>query len=130
MLLKHVVLHDKNKMNLLYDLNLNVEQQYHLNILIQKLNRLLFHRQNVRPFSSQYFRSFIVVVVFLDNVEIRHDEYPRKGTSIDALSKLNTVFKEGKILLSKINRYLSYFFFSWNSHCRQCIRYVLISIVI
>ncbi|CAF0788297.1 unnamed protein product [Adineta steineri] len=28
------------------------------------------------------------------NIEIRHDEYPRKGTSIDSLSKLNTVFKE------------------------------------
>jgi len=128
MLLKHVVLHDKNKMNLLYDLNLNVEQQYHLNILIQKLNRLLFHRQNVRPFSFQYFRSFIVV--FLDNVEIRHDEYPRKGTSIDALSKLNTVFKEGKILLSKNKSIFILFFFSRNRHCRQYIRYVLISIVI
>jgi hypothetical protein len=108
MLLKHVVLHDKNKMNLLYDLNLNVEQQYHLNILIQKLNRLLFHRQNVRPFSFQYFLS--VIVVFLDNVEIRHDEYPRKGTSIDALSKLNTVFKEGKILLSKSKSIFILFF--------------------
>lgn len=95
MLLKHVVLHDKNKMNLLYNLNLNVKQQYHWNILIQKLNRLLFHPQNVRSFSFEYFLS-LIILIYLDNVEIRHDEYPRKGMSIDALSRLNTVFKEGK----------------------------------
>src|SRR5271163_1788563 len=94
MWLNHVVLLDKNKMNLLYNLNLNVKQQYHWNILIQKLNRLLFHPQNVRSFFFHYFLS-LVVIVSLDNVEIRYDEYPRKGTSIDALSRLNTVFKEG-----------------------------------
>jgi hypothetical protein len=34
----------------------------------------------------------------LDDIEIRHDEYPRKRLSIDAMSRLNTVFKEGKFM--------------------------------
>ncbi len=42
----------------------------------------------------------------LDDVEIRHDEYPRKGSSIDAMSKLNTVFKDCKFLHFKVVKYL------------------------
>lgn len=100
MLRKHVILHDKSKMNLLYNLNSNVKKQYHLNILIQKLNQLLFQTQNVNRFSF-FIRniSYAVFFYFIDSVEIRHDEYPRRGSSIDALSKLNTVFKEGKFVI-------------------------------
>lgn len=37
-----------------------------------------------------------IFLTFIDEIEIRHDECPRKGISIDCLSKMNTIFKEGK----------------------------------
>jgi len=45
---------------------------------------------------------------FVDNVEVRHDEHSHKGISLDALSKLNTIFKEGRFsFVTKSNRFLS-----------------------
>lgn len=36
---------------------------------------------------------------FLDDVEVRQDEHPRKGISIDSMSKLNTIYKGGKLFI-------------------------------
>ena len=76
--------------------------------MILKLNRLSFQREQVYEF---FFYIFFIFDIFLDDVEIRYDEHQRKGTSIDTMSKLNTVFKEGKFLILKVFKNTDYIFF-------------------
>jgi acetyl-CoA acetyltransferase len=60
-------------------------------------------------FNIHYIAFFLVY--FLGDVQIKTDEYPRQGVTMDALSKLKTVFKDGIYLISKVTKSLLYFSF-------------------
>ena len=41
---------------------------------------------------------------FADEIEVRHDECPRQGVSLESLAKLHTTYKEGRGLVLRIGR--------------------------
>ncbi len=78
---------------------------------------------------NSFLKISYLLLFCLDDVEIRHDEYHRKGASINTMSKLNTVFKEGKFLIPKI---LKYFFLAGTvtaGNASGFVFYFIISIV-
>ncbi len=60
-------------------------------------------------FNIHYIAFFLVY--FLGDVQIKNDEHPRQGVTMDDLSKLETVFKDRMHLISKVTKSLLYFSF-------------------
>ncbi len=93
----------------------------------------------IEPIVISTPKSMSICIYYIDisllsisgDFQIKQDEYPRQGVTMELLSKLKTVFKDGMSFISKETKYLLYFFcfLSWNGNCRKCFRFIFSSII-